>query len=121
MGDQVAEVFYGIKIGDYNAKWPSVTKNNNFYIDGHSKEKHPEIKEAFPDVEILIPYETYEIFFIIEPTQQMCFNGNQPLNTDLIRDTKKEDRWDEQLISICKHFNIKPLSAPSWFLSGHYN
>lgn len=117
MGDQVAEISYGVTLneGDYNKLsdelFETVQRPGETWSSSVEKDK-----QSFLTIEQ--PYETEDYLLVVRTSQQSSYNGTVIL--DKLADDSTTANWSETIKNFLKERGIEPESDCGWMLTAHY-
>lgn len=117
MGDQVAEISYGVTLSEsdygklFDELFEKVQKPGQHWTSAVEKNK-----ESFLAVEQ--PYETEDYLLVVRSSQQSAFNGTVTL--DKLADDSTTAGWAETIKNFLKERGIEPESDCGWMLTAHY-
>jgi len=114
MGDQVAELTYGVLINpeDYE-KLESI-----LYERGKEKWSLKEINDK-STIAIKQPYETEDFIVYVRSIDESAGNGTSIINSDFFS-SKDTDVLDDLINDFLKQHDVKAKSKIGWLLTAHY-
>jgi len=111
MGDQVAEISYGVIISE--------DAYNKLLAEAHTQEKHPKYnyevdipKKEYEGIKLEQPYETEDHLLVIEKSQESSFNGTSLIDIDF--STCDYQEWNNLINKVLTDFSIEAESKIGW-------